>query len=117
MSGYGYSRQAVMLDGTSANSNVTISPPFLVADAGQISISYITVVASVNSLTVQGSNDDGLSQGASSLSTTVSLPFWSTISTVASQGIFTVTPGARWIRVMRVATDSRASVLLNYRVW
>ncbi len=117
MSQYGYSRQAVMLDGSSAQSSARTSPPFLVADAGQISISYITVTTSVGTLTVQGSNDDGLTAGSSSLSTSVSLPFWSTISLVAAQGIFTVSPGARWIRVIRNAVDSQASVQLNYRVW
>ena len=117
MSQFGYSRQYVLLDGTSANSSVRTSFPILVADAQQISISYTTSNGSTANLLVQGSNDNGLSAGGSSLSTAVTAPFWSTISTVAAAGIFTVSAGARWIRVIRAATDSQSSVEASLRMW
>ena len=110
MSGFGYSRQAVVLDSTSANSSNRTSNPFLVADAQQISASWITAVAVPSNLTIQGSNDDGLSAGAGA-------QIWSNISVVAGAGIFTITPGARWIRFVRPAVDSQSSVALNYRVY
>lgn len=119
MSSFGYSRQYVLLDGSSANSSVRTSYPVLVADAQQISLSYTTVAAATANLLVQGSNDDGLTVTgtSSSLSTAVTAPFWSTISTVAAPGIFTVAAGARWIRCVRAATDSQASVELSLRMW
>lgn len=113
MSGFGYSRQLTVLDGTSANSSVRTSNPILIADAQQISVSFMTVVTSVGTLTVQGSNSDGFFSAL----TSATAPDWSTISSVGAQGIFTVTPGARWIRFVRSAIDSQASVVLNYRVY
>ena len=110
MSSFGYSRQATVLDSTSANSSTRTSNAFLVGDAQQISVSYLTQAAVASNLTVQGSNDDGLSAGVGALN-------FSTISIVAAQGIFTITPGARWIRFVRPAVDSQASISLNYRVY
>jgi len=110
MSLFGYTRQLVVLDPTSANSSVRTSNPILVADAQIISASYLTQVAVPSNLTIQGSNDDGLSSGAAA-------QIWSTVSVVAGAGIFTITPGARWLRFVRPAVDSQASVLLNYRVY
>lgn len=110
MSSFGYSRQLTVLDSTSANSSNRTSNPILVADAQQMSASWMTAVAVASNLTIQGSNDDGLSAGAGA-------QIWSTVSVVAGAGIFTITPGARWVRFIRPAVDSQASVVLNYRVY
>jgi hypothetical protein len=110
MSQFGYTRSTVVFDGTSANSSNRTSNPLLVTDAQQISASWITAVAVASNLTVQGSNDDGMSQGAAT-------QIWSTVSVVAGAGIFTITPGLRWVRFIRPAVDSQSSVMLNYRVY
>ena len=110
MSGFGYSRNVLVLDSTSANSSNRTSNPLLIADAQQLSASWMTAVAVASNLTVQASNDDGLSTGAA-------VQLWSNISVVAAAGIFSITPGARWIRFVRPAVDSQSSVLLNYRVY
>ena|SRR6266404_6608788 len=106
MARYGFTKQLVLLDSSSGNSSTRTSAPFLVGDYAQISASWTTQNAVASNLTIQGSNEDG-QQSAIGL--------WSTVSVVASQGIFTVTPGARWIRFMRPAVDSQGSVVVNAR--
>lgn len=109
MARYGYTKNVVMLDSASANSSARTSGSFLISDAGQISLSYLTNLTSVSTITVRISNDDGLSAGAGAIT-------WSTLSRVGAQGIYQITPGPRWISVVRDAIDSQASVTLNYRV-
>ena len=106
MSHFGYTKQRVLLDSASANSSTRTSNPLLVADATQISASWQTQAAVASNLTIQGSNEDG---GQSAIGV------WSTVSVVAAQGIFTVTPGARWLRFIRPAVDSQGSVIVDYR--
>ena len=113
MSQFGYTRQQTVLDSTSANSSTRTSNAFLVTDAQAISVSFITQVAGAQTMTIQGSNDDGLSAAGPNMNTG---GVWSTISSVAGAGIFTITPGVRWIRFIRSAVDSQASILMNYRV-
>ncbi|HTD69889.1 MAG TPA: hypothetical protein VK647_05510 [Gemmatimonadales bacterium] len=106
MSRYGYTHSLVLLDSASANSSTRTSNPLLVADATTISASWTTNTASASSLTIQGSNEDGASGP---------IGLWSTVSVVAAAGIFTVTPGARWLRFIRPAVDSQGSVVVDYR--
>ena len=113
MSNYGYTQNRVVLDGSSVNSSTYTSAPYLVSDANQISVSWLTVGTGASKLTILGSNSDGL-QGAALAATAVA-PDWSIVSVVAAQGIFTVSPGLRWIKFQRSAIDSQATVMLNYR--
>lgn len=106
MAHYGYTRSAVLLDSTSANSSIRTSNPVLVADAVTIAASWTTANAVASNLTIQGSNEEGFQ---------APIGLWSTVSVVAGQGIFTITPGARWLRFIRPAVDSQASVIVNYR--
>ena len=113
MSLHGYTRQQTVLDSTSANSSTRTSNAFLVADAAGISVSWVTAVAVASNLTIQASNDDGLSFAGPNMNTG---GIWSNVSVVAGAGIFTITPGARWLRFIRPAVDSQASIAMNYRV-
>ena len=106
MARYGYTRSAVILDSSSANSSTRTSNPVLVADAATISASWNTANAVASNLTIQGSNDEGFF---------APIGIWSTVSVVAGQGIFTITPGARWLRFIRPAVDSQGSVVVEYR--
>lgn len=111
MARYGYTKNVVMLDGTSANSSTYTSNPFLIADGNNISLSWYTNIAgSVSSLTVRISNDDGLSAGAGAI-------VWSTLSKMGTQGVYQITQGPRWLSVVRGAIDSTSSVILQYRVY
>jgi hypothetical protein len=106
MSHFGFTKQLVVLDSTSANSSTRTSNPVLVADATQIGASWQTQAAVASNLTIQGSNEEGFQSA---------IALWSTVSVVAGQGIFTITPGARWLRFVRPAVDSQGSVILDYR--
>lgn len=106
MARYGYTRSTVVLDSSSANSSTRTSNPVLVADAATISASWITAVATASNLTIQGSDDEGFF---------APIGLWSTVSVVAATGIFTITPGARWIRFIRPAVDSQGSVTVETR--
>ena len=102
------SHSVVMLDGSSGFSSTRTSNPLLVADAQVISVSWQTVAAVSSNLVVQGSNEEGQLVGG------VPLANWSLVSTVASAGIFSVTPGMRWIRFVRPAADSQGSIVVNH---
>lgn len=114
MSGFGYSRQVVVFDSASANSAVTISKPFLVQDAYKLSASLTTVAAAASVISVQMSNDNGLTD----------TPTFSTFTSIAAAGgggsLFL--PGAlgigipRWIRFVRATADSTASMTMSYTV-
>ena len=103
---YGYTRSTVVLDSSGANSSTRTSNPVLVADASTLAASWTTAVAVPSNLTIQGSNEEGFF---------APIGLWSTVSVVAGQGIFTITPGARWIRFIRPAVDSQGSVVVEYR--
>lgn len=94
------------LDGASANSSTRTSNPVLVADARQISISLQTQGPGTH--TVQATNYSG---------TTVALAEgnWSTISTVGAAGLSSIDPGMRFLRWIRPATDSQATVIFHTR--
>lgn len=76
------------------------------ADAATIAASWTTANAVASNLTIQGSNEEGFQ---------AAIGLWSTVSVVAGQGIFTITPGARWLRFIRPAVDSQGSVVVEYR--
>jgi len=106
---YGYTSQTLVLKGGSADSSTVTSNPALVADAGQISLSITSVAAVASNWTVQGTNAEG-SRAA------IAEGEWSTVSVINAQGIFSITPGMRWIRTQRPAVNSLASIVLSYRV-
>ena len=109
MSGYGYTSQTIVLKGGSADSSTITSSAAMVADADQISLSVVSVAAVASNWTVQGTNANGFTAA-------IAEGEWSTVSVIAAQGIFSVTPGMRWIRLQRPAVNSLASVVLSYRV-
>ena len=80
-----------------------------VADANQISLSITSVAAVASTWTVQGTNAQGFTAA-------IAEGEWSTVSVINAQGIFSVTPGMRFIRTLRPAVNSLASVVLSYRV-
>jgi hypothetical protein len=96
------SYRVVALDGSSANSSVRTSNPVLVADWRQLTASLQT--GGPGSHTLQATNYSGstvpLAEGN-----------WSTISTIAAQGVSSIDPGMRYLRWIRPATDSQGTVI------
>ena len=112
MAGYGYSRQVVLHDGTSAQSSTVTSSSVWCGDANVISVSIQSVAAVASVWSLEGNNGDGF---LSALGSGAAGTDWSTITAITAQGIYSVTPGARWIRLIRPAVNSQASVVMALR--
>lgn len=108
MAGYGYTRSFSLLTGNSANSSLRTSPSALVADWNIVTLSWQTATTSASTLTVQGTLSDGLR-------TTIAEAEWSNLTLLTTAGIFTVDPGARWIRVVRGSPESTSTVFIGGR--
>jgi len=105
MPGNNRTKRVVFFDGASANSSSNTAGPHFVGDFQTMSMSWETVVASTT-LILSASNDDGFQ---SSINT------YSTISTVAAQGLFTIDPGMRWLRAVRASAGSDEVAILAGR--
>lgn len=104
-----YAPRVTIFDGSVAGTNVSgnTSQAFLVADFAQMSISWESnATANASLLTVWGTNVDGL---------TASITTWSVVTTLTAQGIYTVEPGMRWLRVTRPSNDTPGVVYLQAR--
>lgn len=111
MAGYGISRQVVATN--SATSSTVTSNPIWAGDANVISVSIASTAAVASVWSIDGDNADGfLSALASGLA---GAGEWSNITTITAQGIFSVTPGARWIRLVRPAVNSMSTVIFALR--
>jgi hypothetical protein len=102
----GHSRRKLLL-GSASDSSGT-SPHIFVGDCRLLSVSVQTSTASASNVTISLSNDDGF---------TAAVGRWSTVTVLPAQGIFTVDPGARWLRAERaniaISAASNATVTLN----
>ena len=111
MAGYGITRQVVFA-GSSANSSTVTWGPVWVGDANTISVSLQSVAAVASVWTIEGNNQDGFVTALSALSAPVE---WSTVTTITAQGMYSVTPGARWLRVVRPAVNSLTTIIFATR--
>lgn len=98
----GYERNWVAL--TSAATSTYTSNSFLAVDAATISISVVTTQNAASLVTIDGSNDEGI---------TASITNWSTITGLTAPGLYTIDPGARWIRVRKSSIDSATSAVVQ----
>lgn len=101
-----YTDNIVLFDGASANSSDYTSSDVLIADYERITLSYLTVGAAAATLTVEGSNDNGL---------TASIQTRSTLTSITQDGTYTVDPGVRWLRAIRPSAESQCVVQLQLR--
>ncbi len=101
-----------------ADSALTGSTWF-VGDFRQMSLSIHSSTASASRYTVVGSNLDGFNTALGNASPTASNESWSIVTTVTSQGIFTIDPGFRWISAFRdnvsVSATSNTTIIFNGR--
>src|SRR3954466_5492984 len=96
-----YAKGKQLLNATSANT----SPSVFVGDCRLLTISIMSQVAGASNITISLSNNGGMQSNDSVF-------FWSVATLIPAQGIFTIDPGARWIRAER-ASASTTTVLLN----
>ncbi len=124
MPGYGYtSKSLVALDGTSANSSVRTSNAFWVGDASAVAVSYVTATAVASVVSIDASLSDGMGTQAGFASglTSAAAPNgdWLRFSSAGANAITTLSlqslGAVRWVRFIRAAADSQASVVLATR--
>lgn len=115
MAGYGFSRHHTLLESGSTLSSTFTSNAFLVADWNAITLSYLTQAAAASTLTVQGSNNQGLL--ATSVTSNVTEGAWSNLTVLSAAGMYAIEPGVRWMRCIRTSADSMALVQLAGRVY
>jgi hypothetical protein len=90
---YGYGQTHSLF----SNSTTTSSPVFV----GDYKRLTLQIFGAGSAFIVQGSNDDGFSAAITN---------WSTMTTLPAAGIYSITPGPRWLRSDR--TGSTASMTL-----
>lgn len=99
-----HSKDQVLLGSGSSGT----SPSIFVGDARLLSVSVTTSTGSASNITISLSNDNGF---------TAEIANWSMVTVLPNKGIFTVDPGARWLRAERaniaVSATSNTTVLLN----
>ena len=103
---YSSPKPYLLFDGTSASSSNYTSGAALVAEYGQLSLSWNTTQAVASNLTVWASNEDGFA---------ASIVTWSAVTTLVGQGVFAVEAGMRWLRVARSSLDSQSLSFLQVR--
>ena len=91
-----------------ASSSSGTSADIFVGDARLLTVSVQTSTGSASNITISLSNSDGFQS---------STLFYSVATVLTTQGIFTVDPGARWMKAERanIATSSgsNTTVILN----
>ena len=102
------SRNVVLFDGSSAQSSTFTTASVLVADFDNLTVSWATDTTAASVYTIQGTNVDGF--GAA-----LAEGDWSNITAMASQGIFTIDPGVRWLRGLRNSNESVSISRLQLR--
>ncbi len=99
-----YTRPQVILDSSSSGTG----PAHFVGDYRLLTVSIQSSTASASRFTFEASNDDGFQSA---------IAFWSTLTVITGQGIYTIDPGARWIRaqqpVFSLSTTSGNTIALN----
>lgn len=101
-----------------ANSLLT-GNPFWAGDYDAITISIQSSTASASRYTILGTNLDGFQSTLSSANPTIPAGGWSIVTTITSQGIYTIDPGVRWLMPVRdnvsVSASSNATFVFEGR--
>lgn len=97
-------RRLALFDGSSGQSSTYTSGWHLVADYDVMTVSWTTDEGNASRMTLEASNDDGL---------TSSISFTSTLTGITADGIYTIDPGMRWIRALRNSNESLAEVFIQ----
>jgi hypothetical protein len=100
----GYTKYKVLLGSGSSGT----SPDVFVGDCRLLSVSIQTSTGSASNVSLALSNDDGWTTG---------IGFRSTVTVLPNQGIYSIDPGARWIRAERanigISATSNVTVILE----
>lgn len=85
-------------------------------DFNEISVSIQSSTASASRYTIVGTNADGFQSALGTPSPTVPSGGWSILTTLVSEGMYTVAPGARWITAYRdnVSVSASSNVTVTF---
>lgn len=99
-----YTRSQVILDSNSSGTGTA----YFTGDARIITFSVQTSTGSASRFTVSGSNADGFQAAIPETS-------WSVLTAVTARGLYTLDPGARWIRAEQpdIALSSASSAVIT----
>lgn len=101
-----YTRPQVILDSNSSGTGL----PHFVGDARLLTLSIQTSTASASRFTISGSNADGFQASIPDAS-------FSVLTTIVAPGLYTIDPGARWLRaeqpVFSLSATSANTLTLN----
>jgi hypothetical protein len=107
-----YAKQKIVLGLAGiASSSTGSSLPVFVGDCRLLTLSVQSSNASASRYTVSISNNDGFQSRDSAL-------FFSVVTTILNQGVYTIDPGGRWLQVERPnfgmgSAASNVTVILN----
>lgn len=96
-------RRLALFDGSSGQSSAYTSSWFLVQDYDVMTVSWTTDSGDASRLTLDASNDDGLTSAVS---------FTSVLTGISADGIYTIDPGMRWVRARRNSNESQSEVFI-----
>jgi hypothetical protein len=107
----GYNKTKIVLGlAGAASSSTGTSNPSLVGDCRLLTLSIQTSTASASRFTVSLSNWNGMQEAIPETS-------WSVATTILSAGVFTIDPGANFVRVERpafgISATSNVTMILN----
>ena len=118
MANYGYTQYEVMFDGASVNSSTRTSNPLWVGDAQPSTIfaSLTSAAAAASVVSIDASLDEGFQTALSS--GVAGAPGWVRWGSITGSAytIIGVATGPRWIRFVRSAVDSQASIVVEFKV-
>lgn len=99
-----YTRSKVILTSSSSGTGTA----HFVGDARLLTLSIVSSTGSASRFTIEASNDDGFQSAIGA---------WSTLTVLVNQGIYTVDPGARWLRAQQpnfsLSATSANTITLN----
>ncbi len=100
-----------------ANSSNQTGGPWLVADFAQLSVSIQSSASNGSRTTIIGTNDDGLTAALGTPSQTVNANGWSIVTVITAAGLYSITPGMRWINAFRdgVSAASMTTIIFQGR--
>ncbi len=104
MSGFGFGKRKDLFDGSSGQSSTYTGNWQLISDYASMSLSIITQDTGASRFTIDGSNDDGYA---------AAITQYSTLTALTAPGLYTIDPGARWMRVRRSSLESLSIVQSN----
>ena len=112
--GYHSVQRHVALGNDTSNLTGAIS---WVGDFNQLTVSVHSSTGSASRYTIVGSNQDGFREALGTASQLVNNAAWSLVTVLTGQGIYSITPGFRWINGFRdnisVSAASNVTMIFN----